>query len=343
MPTVPFKTLFDDAMSPARASDGAVGFDAYAYHVLNENKEHISDLPYTLLPGEKVLIGIGVAFAVPPTCECQVRPRSGLANKHDIELSNSPGTVDPDFRGEVGVLLRNRGNQPFVIERGMRIAQLIFSQVELPVFEQVDELPPTRRGAGGFGSTGLREILEGTGDYDAAIKRQDAYYMKIAIATAERSTCARGCPKGADGKYLRDERGQLIGQTRKFGCVIVKNDCIISTGYNTQAPGLPDCGQVGCLREAEGIPSGQMIERCRAIHAEQHAFLKMLATGIGASMQNATIYVTGEPCEVCAKEIAGSGIDTLVIFEGVYPNNGLKIIASAGINVRRVNPKDLAA
>lgn len=343
LPVIPFIRLYPDARPPTRASNGAIGFDAYAYHVLDEKKQHVSDLPYTLPPGEKVLLGIGVSFAINWPYECQVRPRSGLANKHDIELSNSPGTVDPDFRGEVGVLLRNRGNKPFVIEKGMRVAQLIFSSVEIPVFREVEKLPPTRRGAGGFGSTGLQEILEGTSDYDNEIRQLDAFYMKMAVAASDRSTCARGCQKDADGHYLRDERGCLIGQTRKFGCVIVKNDNVISIGYNTQAPGRPDCRKVGCLREAEGIPSGQRIERCHAIHAEQHAFLRMLSSGVGASTQGATIYVTAEPCEVCAKEIAGSGVEILVILKGVYPNNGLQIIRDAGIDIREVDPKDLAA
>ncbi|MFA5358206.1 MAG: dUTP diphosphatase [Patescibacteria group bacterium] len=337
MKTIQVKKLFPDAIIPARATNGAVGFDVYAYGVLDiETKEYGGELPYVLDPGQKILIGVGVAFASPWPVECQVRPRSGLANKYGIELGNSPGTVDPDFRGNVGVLLRNRSDAPFVVTKGMRIAQLIFSEVQIPVFEEVSDLPPTRRGAGGFGSTGLSDISEGTEAYRLAVIERDVFYMKMAIAASDRSTCVRGCIKDAEGRYLLDKRGRPIGQTRKFGCVIVKEDNVVSFGFNAQAPGMPACLEVGCLREAEGIPSGMRIERCRAVHAEEMAFLKMLVSGVASSTLGATAYVTAEPCEVCAKTLAGSGIDTLVVMEGVYPNNGIQIVKNAGINLRFV-------
>ncbi|MBI2483029.1 dUTP diphosphatase [Candidatus Uhrbacteria bacterium] len=156
---IPIQKLFSDAKIPVRASAGAVGYDVYAYHVIDkQTRASAGALPVTIPPHGSVLLGIGVAFVVPPEYDCQVRPRSGLASKHDIELSNSPGTVDPDYRGEASVLLRNRGDQPFVVEKGMRVAQLVFTKVELPAFTETDTLPPTVRDTGGFGSTGLFEV-----------------------------------------------------------------------------------------------------------------------------------------------------------------------------------------
>jgi dUTP pyrophosphatase len=182
MKTIPVKKLFPDAQIPRRASDGAVGFDVYAYAPLNvDSKEYEGELPYTLMPGEKVLIGTGVRFALPWPIECQVRPRSGLANKYGIELGNAPGTVDPDYRGDIGILLRNRSDKPFIIEKGMRIAQLIFAAVEIPTFEEAESLPDTRRGIGGFGSTGIDIIKLGTTEYTREVARQDVFYMKMAI------------------------------------------------------------------------------------------------------------------------------------------------------------------
>ena len=342
MRTILVKKLFPDAEIPVRASNGAVGYDAFAYGILDiDTKEYVGKLPFILEPGKRILIGIGVAFASPWPIEIQVRPRSGLANKNEIELGNSPGTIDPDFRGNAGVLLRNRGNEPFQITKGMRIAQLVFNRVEIPVLEEVDELPETRRGAGGFGSTGLFKILEGTAEYLWGIEQQDIFYMKMAKAASDRSTCVRGCPKDAMGQYCRDEKGRLIGQTRKFGCVIVKEDNVVSFGYNAQPPGQLSCVEVGCLREAEGIRSGERIERCRAVHAEEMAFLKMLGSGAGSSTTGATMYVTAEPCEICARSIAGSGMDTLVVLKGVYPQNGLKTVRDAGINIRFVEKEAL--
>ncbi len=138
----------EGALVPIRASDGAVGYDVHASCVLDKKtKEVTGDLPVGIAPGESVLIGIGVRLAVPWPFQCEVRPRSGLASKYDIELSNSPGTIDPDFRGEAGVLLRNRGISKFTIEKNMRVAQLVFSKAEVPILEEADELPPTRRSA----------------------------------------------------------------------------------------------------------------------------------------------------------------------------------------------------
>ena len=327
----------DDAILPERASNLAVGYDVFAYRVLDKfSKEPIEELPVEILPGESVLIGIGVQFAIPWPWQCEVRPRSGLASQYDIELANSPGTIDPDFRGEAGVLLRNRGNKPFIVEKDMRVAQLIFSEVNIPVLEETKELLPTIRGAGGFGSTGLFEIKEGTKEYWREIEKNDQFYMRVALAVAERSNCVRGVKRDAKGNYLKDEKGNFIGQTRKFGCVIVKTGNIISMGYNAQHKGSPLCSEVGCLREAENIPSGTRLERCRAMHAEWWALSNLVASGVGVSTKGATMYLNSEPCEVCAKLIAQTELETIVLLEGAYPTNGTKIVKEAGIDIRYV-------
>ncbi|MFW5858104.1 MAG: dUTP diphosphatase [Planctomycetota bacterium] len=113
------------------------------------------DAPLTLQAGAVVLIPTGLTVAVPTGYEVQVRPRSGLALKHGITVVNSPGTVDADYRGEVGVILGNVSHEPFTIERGMRIAQLVVQAVARAEVEVVDALDATDRGAGGFGSSGL--------------------------------------------------------------------------------------------------------------------------------------------------------------------------------------------
>jgi dUTP pyrophosphatase len=109
-----------------------------------------------LNPLERKLIPTGIFLEIPAGFECQVRPRSGLAFKNGITVLNSPGTIDADYRGEVGVLLINLSTEPFVIENGERIAQLVFSKVEQIEFELVGTLSETDRGTGGFGSTGVK-------------------------------------------------------------------------------------------------------------------------------------------------------------------------------------------
>ena len=108
----------------------------------------------TLQPGARALVPTGLAIALPPGYEAQVRPRSGLALRNGITLLNSPGTVDADYRGEVGVILVNLGQEPFVVTRGMRIAQMIVAPVTRLAWREVADLPASERGAGGFGSTG---------------------------------------------------------------------------------------------------------------------------------------------------------------------------------------------
>ena len=111
--------------------------------------------PITLAKGERKLIPTGISIALPPGYEAQVRPRSGLAIKHGITVLNTPGTIDADYRGEVMVILANLSDQDFVIERGMRIAQMIISSVIQTVMTQVESLDETGRSSGGFGSTGM--------------------------------------------------------------------------------------------------------------------------------------------------------------------------------------------
>jgi len=113
-----------------------------------------SDAPLTLAPGARAMVPTGLTIALPAGYEAQVRPRSGLAAKHGITCLNSPGTVDADYRGEVKVILINLGPEPFVIQRGERIAQMVIAPVTQATWDVVATLSETARGAGGFGSTG---------------------------------------------------------------------------------------------------------------------------------------------------------------------------------------------
>ena len=110
--------------------------------------------PLVLAPGKHAMVPTGLAIALPPGFEAQVRPRSGLAAKHGITVLNSPGTIDADYRGEVHVLLINHGPEDFVVSRGMRIAQLVVAPIERTRLTEVPTLSDTHRGQGGFGSTG---------------------------------------------------------------------------------------------------------------------------------------------------------------------------------------------
>ena len=115
-----------------------------------------TDSDITLAPLERKLIPTGIAIALPDGYEAQIRPRSGLAFKNGITCLNTPGTIDSDYRGEVKVLLINHGEEPFVIERGMRIAQMVIAPVTQVAVREASEAGETARGAGGFGSTGVR-------------------------------------------------------------------------------------------------------------------------------------------------------------------------------------------
>jgi dUTP pyrophosphatase len=110
--------------------------------------------PQTLAPGARALIPTGLAMAIPAGFEVQIRPRSGLALKHGVTCLNTPGTIDADYRGEVQVLLINLGQEPFTIQRGDRIAQMVLAPVTQGQWQEVETLDETARGAGGFGSTG---------------------------------------------------------------------------------------------------------------------------------------------------------------------------------------------
>lgn len=112
--------------------------------------------PKILAPGERTLIPTGLSIALPQDTEAQIRSRSGLALKNGVVVLNAPGTIDADYRGEIGVILINLGQDPFTVERGQRIAQMVFSRYETVKWEVVKDLPETQRSSGGFGSTGLR-------------------------------------------------------------------------------------------------------------------------------------------------------------------------------------------
>ncbi|MBC7504428.1 MAG: dUTP diphosphatase [Sandarakinorhabdus sp.] len=129
---------------PAYATPGAAGMDAVA----------AVSAPHSIAPGDRFAVPLGFAMAIPAGYEVQVRPRSGLALKHGLTVPNSPGTIDSDYRGEVKALLINLGAEAFVVERGMRICQLVPAAVTRAAFATVDTLDDTSRGSGGFGSTG---------------------------------------------------------------------------------------------------------------------------------------------------------------------------------------------
>jgi dUTP pyrophosphatase len=133
---------------PAYATAHAAGLDLLA----------ALDEPVTLSPGERGLIPTGIAVALPPGYEGQVRPRSGLAAKFGVTVLNSPGTIDADYRGEIKVILINLGQHAFAVEPRSRIAQFIVAPVSRVFWTPVDALPETARGEGGFGSTGMRQI-----------------------------------------------------------------------------------------------------------------------------------------------------------------------------------------
>lgn len=135
----------EDIALPQKMSEWAAGFDLHAAVVED----------VVLSPGQRQLIPTGLSMAMPANMEAQIRPRSGLAYKHGITSLNSPGTIDADYRGEVKVLLINLGQEPFVIKRGERIAQMVFQTLPSVKIIETDELPDTVRGSGGFGHTGV--------------------------------------------------------------------------------------------------------------------------------------------------------------------------------------------
>jgi dUTP pyrophosphatase len=133
---------------PTYATPGAAGMDLLAAVAT----------PITVEPGKRALIPTGLAIALPPGFEMQVRPRSGLALRNGILLPNGPGTIDEDYRGEIQVILLNAGDAPFTVERGMRIAQAVVAPVVRAEWLEVENLDDTSRSTGGFGSTGIRSV-----------------------------------------------------------------------------------------------------------------------------------------------------------------------------------------
>lgn len=145
-PILRVKRLSPDAKAPAYATAGAAGLDLSA----------VLDAPLELAPGARAAVPTGLVIELPPGHEGQVRPRSGLAHRHGVTVLNAPGTIDEDYRGEVRVLLVNLSEVPFWIASGDRIAQLVVVPITRVVVAEVDDLSPTARGEGGFGSTGRR-------------------------------------------------------------------------------------------------------------------------------------------------------------------------------------------
>ena len=141
--TVRFTLLNESAVLPTYAHPGDAGMDLRS----------IEDV--VIEPGKRALVKTGLAMELPEDAEAQVRPRSGLAIKNGITVLNSPGTIDSGYRGEVGVILINHGEEAFHVEKGMKIAQMVIAKVEHTKIEVVTELSSSDRGAGGFGSTGV--------------------------------------------------------------------------------------------------------------------------------------------------------------------------------------------
>jgi dUTP pyrophosphatase len=134
-----------DLQSPDYATPGSAGIDLQAA---------ITD-SLILEPGERKLVPTGIRVAIPDNYEAQIRPRSGLALRSGIGIVNSPGTIDSDYRGEIGVILINHGSEPFTINRGDRIAQMVIAPITHVIMEETTELPDTERNDGGFGHTGI--------------------------------------------------------------------------------------------------------------------------------------------------------------------------------------------
>lgn len=145
----------------------------------------------------------------------------------------------------------------------------------------------------------------------------DNYFMQMANLVRERSTCIR----------------------RGVGAVLVKDHCVIATGYNGAPKGLDHCDEVGCLRQRLEIPSGQRHELCRAVHAEQNAIIQ--AASLGNSIEGATLYVTTQPCAICTKMIINAGIKRIVTSESYYDEFAKSLLKEAGIQVDIIKPEEV--
>ena len=142
---IPLKRLrTETTLLPAYMTSHAAGMDLYA--ALEDD--------LVISPGARALVPTGIAIAVPWGYEAQIRPRSGLALRDGLTILNSPGTIDPDYRGEIGIIMINHGNEPFTIRKGERIAQIVFAPVARAILTEVADLEQTDRGEGGFGHTG---------------------------------------------------------------------------------------------------------------------------------------------------------------------------------------------
>jgi len=146
MTKILIKRLSNNIPLPKYETEGSSGMDLTA----NVNKV------IEIQPGKSEIIPTGLALSIPKNYEIQIRPRSGLAAKNQISVLNTPGTIDEDYRGEIKVILINLGEKKFVIEKGLRIAQMVLCPVIKAELEEVDELSETKRGSGGFGSTGIK-------------------------------------------------------------------------------------------------------------------------------------------------------------------------------------------
>lgn len=141
---VSIKRLHESVLLPQYQTEQSAGMDLAAH----------LDEPVTLAPHGRAVIPTGIAIALPPGYEAQIRGRSGMAAKHGVMPANGVGTIDADYRGEIGVILLNSSDEPFVVEPGMRIAQMVITRYEVADWDEVEALDETQRGAGGYGSTG---------------------------------------------------------------------------------------------------------------------------------------------------------------------------------------------
>ena len=146
MTEILIKKLSKEASLPKYETDGSSGLDLAA--CIDKNIE--------IKPGKSEIIPTGLAVAIPKNFEIQIRPRSGLAAKNQISVLNTPGTIDADYRGELKVILINLSDENFIVEKGLRIAQMVVCPIAKAKFKEVDSLEDTKRGSGGFGSTGVK-------------------------------------------------------------------------------------------------------------------------------------------------------------------------------------------
>lgn len=217
--SIPY-TLAPGAMAPARATPGAAGMDLHAH------------LPYggplVLPPGERARIATGLHLALPFGYEGQIRPRSGLAWEHGLTVLNAPGTIDSDFRGEVRVLVINHGQRDVTITDGDRIAQLVVCPVADVALCPADSLPPTERGAGGFGSTGTGPALDdyGAGGYAKGYRAgyddatEDRALLEARVRALEAEVSEARAERDKWGAELDTERAAVAAYLRREAKVI---------------------------------------------------------------------------------------------------------------------------